>query len=238
MRAFNRIVTPEAAVLASSQPNPPTHQRIAHSRILNPKSRGHIRCSVRASAPAEHAASGAAAAGASATSLIPQTLEEMEADVESAATRDLLKRRGQAALTREERRQRQRSLDAIDAPSFSSVLKVSIQPISIQPISRPYVQVDPWNLHYAFSICSSAAFTLRNTTWTAHIPLHMFPSQCFSYRLSISRPQEQTLRRHHIRRWTPDTHHRTRSLLVFGDALQARESNTTTCTYNLPNYFG
>jgi hypothetical protein len=71
----------------------------------------------------------AAAAGASATSLIPQTLEEMGQDLESAAVRDLLKRKGQAALTREERRQRQRSLNAINAPAFGDVLKVRSYPL-------------------------------------------------------------------------------------------------------------
>ena len=39
----------------------------------------------------------AAAAGAAATSLIPQTLEEMRGDAEGAATRDLLARRGQVS---------------------------------------------------------------------------------------------------------------------------------------------
>ncbi len=75
--------------------------------------------------PAAERDAAAAAAGAAATSLIPQTLEEMEADADSVAVRELIKRRGQAALTREERRRRQRSLDAIGVPSFQAVLAVS-----------------------------------------------------------------------------------------------------------------
>lgn len=43
------------------------------------------------------ASGAAAAAGAAATSLIPQTLEEMRGDAEGAATRDLLARRGQVS---------------------------------------------------------------------------------------------------------------------------------------------
>lgn len=126
MRALNRMATPAPAIPAVSslqpKPQPTTHQLSVKYYPCN-KSRDKFRCS--AAQPSALAAEHAAAAGAAATSLIPQTLEEMEADVESAATRDLLKRRGQAALTREERRQRQRSLDAIDAPAFSSVLKAA-----------------------------------------------------------------------------------------------------------------
>lgn len=47
-----------------------------------------------------------------------------ESDSQSAAVRELIKRRGQAALTREEQRRRQRSLDAIGVPSFQAVLAV------------------------------------------------------------------------------------------------------------------
>lgn len=161
MRALNRVATPEPAIFASLQLKlrPTTHLRSARSRIFI-NSRCQIRSSVaRASVPVEHAATehaatgAAAAAGASATSLIPQTLEEMESDVESAATRDLLKRRGQAALTREERRQRQRSLDAIDAPPFNSVLKVSLLPLCssspiICPVSCPYKGFPTAELQY------------------------------------------------------------------------------------------
>ena len=48
----------------------------------------------------------------------------MASDEEFAATAARLSARGQAALTRDERRKRQRSLDAVGAPSFQSVLKV------------------------------------------------------------------------------------------------------------------
>jgi len=55
------------------------------------------------------------------SSLIPQTLEEMALDTEHQQLQESLKRRGQAALTRDEKRKRQRSLEAIDAPSFHSL---------------------------------------------------------------------------------------------------------------------
>ena len=64
-------------------------------------------------------------AGVAASSLIPETLQAMSSDEEYVATAARLAARGQAALTREERRKRQRSLDASNAPSFQSVLAVS-----------------------------------------------------------------------------------------------------------------
>mmetsp|Transcript_18915 Transcript_18915/g.57145 ORF Transcript_18915/g.57145 Transcript_18915/m.57145 type:complete len:482 (+) Transcript_18915:194-1639(+) len=91
----------------------------------------NVRCSAATQSvdasldPSVDTGTASAAAGAGATSLIPQTMEEMAADEEAAATRELLERRGQAALTREERRRRQRSLDAIDAPPFLRVLQDS-----------------------------------------------------------------------------------------------------------------
>ena len=62
-----------------------------------------------------------------AASLIPQTLEEMAADPEHAGHAARVAAAGQAALTREERRRRQRALDSIDAPSFLSTLAVSLR---------------------------------------------------------------------------------------------------------------
>jgi len=60
-----------------------------------------------------------------ASSLIPQTLEEMALDTDHQQLQDSLKRRGQAALTRDEKRKRQRSLEAIDAPPFHSLCLVN-----------------------------------------------------------------------------------------------------------------
>lgn len=59
-----------------------------------------------------------------ATSLIPQTLDEMALDADQQELQRALKLKGQSALTREEKRQRQRSLEAIDAPSFYALSKV------------------------------------------------------------------------------------------------------------------
>jgi hypothetical protein len=58
------------------------------------------------------------------TSLVPQTLRELSEDSNQQALMQRLQRDGQAALTKEERRKRQRSLDGIGAPSFPAVLKV------------------------------------------------------------------------------------------------------------------
>lgn len=58
------------------------------------------------------------------TSLIPETLEEMETDVEFQKVQKKLLEVGQKELTREERRQRQRSLDALGVANFASTLKV------------------------------------------------------------------------------------------------------------------
>ena len=60
------------------------------------------------------------------TSLIPETLRGLEQDTEQQALAQRLQEEGQAALSREERRKRQRSLDTIGAPSFSAVLRVTV----------------------------------------------------------------------------------------------------------------
>ena len=67
------------------------------------------------------------AAGASSESLIPTTLAEMEADAGDSAgvnnTLAAIKKLGQARLTREEKRQRRRALDAIGVPEFVPFLQ-------------------------------------------------------------------------------------------------------------------
>jgi hypothetical protein len=65
-----------------------------------------------------------APAAAPRTSLIPETLLEMESDGELQATLAALAQKGQAALTREERVARQRSLAGLGAPSFTRVCQV------------------------------------------------------------------------------------------------------------------
>eukprot|EP00983_Pelagomonas_calceolata_P103055 1158876-Pelagomonas_calceolata.AAC.1 len=59
-------------------------------------------------------------------SLIPQTLEDMEADVDFQQHLKSLAAKGQAALTREERLKRQRSLDSLGVPSFYAVAQVRV----------------------------------------------------------------------------------------------------------------
>ena len=69
----------------------------------------------------------ACAAAEPRTSLVPQTLEEMEGDEEGRALAARLSTEGQAVLTREERRARQRSLDALGVPPFLAVARVRIK---------------------------------------------------------------------------------------------------------------
>jgi hypothetical protein len=59
---------------------------------------------------------------AAAISLIPETLAELESDEELQQLHERVAREGQAALTRKERQQRQRSLDALGVPPFYSVV--------------------------------------------------------------------------------------------------------------------
>lgn len=65
-----------------------------------------------------------AIANVNGTSLIPETLEEMASDIDFQQTAERLRRHGQAAITREEKQKRQRSLDRIGVPSFGSMVKV------------------------------------------------------------------------------------------------------------------
>lgn len=57
------------------------------------------------------------------SSLIPQTLEEMETDVEFQAAARNLREVGQEALTGVERRQRQRALHNLGLPNFADFVK-------------------------------------------------------------------------------------------------------------------
>jgi len=61
-------------------------------------------------------------------SLIPETSEEMEHDEELKEVERKLKEVGQKQLTREERRQHQRSLDNLDVPNFGVTLKLAASP--------------------------------------------------------------------------------------------------------------
>eukprot|EP00798_Chlamydomonas_sp_ICE-L_P030330 gene30330-35323_t len=67
-------------------------------------------------------------------SLIPQTLEDMEEDSEFQLHLAELKAKGQAALTREERVKRQRSLDTLGVPSFYAMSKEKgVKPLVRKP---------------------------------------------------------------------------------------------------------
>ena len=65
------------------------------------------------------------------TSLIPETLRDMLSDQEFQAAQRALQAKGQLALTKEERKQRQRALDDIGVPSF--IQKVSFFSLSFYP---------------------------------------------------------------------------------------------------------
>lgn len=56
-------------------------------------------------------------------SLIPETLREMENDADFKITAQNLRKMGQAKLTREERKKRQRALDNLGVPNFRDFLK-------------------------------------------------------------------------------------------------------------------
>ena len=71
-----------------------------------------------------------AIASVNGTSLIPETLEEMSTDLDFQETAARLQRLGQAAMTREEKVKRQRSLDTIGVPSFAALVKASWLPQS------------------------------------------------------------------------------------------------------------
>ncbi len=64
------------------------------------------------------------------TSLIPETLQELSLDKEQQALNERLQVEGQAVLSKEERRRRQRSLDSIGAPSFQQILKARLSACS------------------------------------------------------------------------------------------------------------
>lgn len=70
------------------------------------------------------AASTEAATDSSSSSLIPETLQQMESDTELQATLAALKTKGQAALSREEAKARKRSLQHLNLPSFTDKLQV------------------------------------------------------------------------------------------------------------------
>ena len=70
--------------------------------------------------------SGAAAGASARTSLIPETLAGLDQDPELLALHAAVAAGGQAALTREEQRRRQRSLDALGVPAFQEVLQVRL----------------------------------------------------------------------------------------------------------------
>jgi len=70
--------------------------------------------------------------GAPPTSLIQQTLEDLNSDQELMELHDRVAKVGQAALTREEERHRRRSLEALGAPSFAQVCASQ----GVTPLSR------------------------------------------------------------------------------------------------------
>ena len=79
-----------------------------------------------------------AIANVNGTSLIPDTLEEMATDTDFQQTAERLRRLGQAAMTREEKQKRQRSLDKIGVPSFSSMVQVGWRkPINSKNLISP-----------------------------------------------------------------------------------------------------
>ncbi|KAG2448117.1 hypothetical protein HYH02_006702 [Chlamydomonas schloesseri] len=87
-------------------------------------------------------ASAAASDVQSRTSLIPETLEDMEADAELKEHLAALEAAGQQALTREERLKRQRSLDALGAPSFYATCAEA----GVAPLKRSAARIFQLNI--------------------------------------------------------------------------------------------
>jgi hypothetical protein len=114
-----------------------------------------------------------------ASSLIPQTLEEMAVDTEHQQLQESLKRRGQAALTRDEKRKRQRSLEAIDAPAFHSLCQVSIS-------RSPLIRTTPsaYGLHPPWSSLRVAPFLVQAASGYKTPPSPflsgLYPYGCFT----------------------------------------------------------
>ncbi|KAK9866068.1 hypothetical protein WJX84_008165 [Apatococcus fuscideae] len=85
------------------------------------------------------------------TSLVAETLEEMATDEDSKKLAQQLQARGQAALTREERRARQRSLESLGAPAFQSLL----QDHGVSPMLRGQAKILQLNIGlYCNQACS------------------------------------------------------------------------------------
>lgn len=94
----------------------------------------HRRCRRRtiAAAAASQGQPRTVTAASSATSLIPETLELLESDEELQQLHARVAKVGQAALTREEARRRQRSLDSLGVAPFGAVLQAA----GCTPLSR------------------------------------------------------------------------------------------------------
>ena len=88
------------------------------------------------------------------TSLIPETLRELSEDREQQALVERLQQEGQASLSKEERRKRQRSLDSIGAPPFQSVLRVCFIATTAAFVSDIYLCKE--NLSYWPQSCPEA----------------------------------------------------------------------------------
>ncbi len=109
----------------------PYHSLHAMSTLLQHLRHARRRRQARPSAAAAAAGSSGptsapapADAGGTLPSLIPLTLEQLEADEELQALHARVKQQGQAALTEEEVQRLQRSLDALGVPPFAQVLQV------------------------------------------------------------------------------------------------------------------
>ncbi|GLC47384.1 hypothetical protein PLESTB_001360400 [Pleodorina starrii] len=107
------------------------------------------------SSPAAESAGGVGTASPTAalerTSLVPDTLREMEQDTELQQHLAALAAAGQQALTRDERLKRQRSLDALGAPSFYA----TCQSRGVAPLKRSPARILQLNIGlYCNQACS------------------------------------------------------------------------------------
>lgn len=73
---------------------------------------------------------------------MPQSLDDLAADPEAQALIERLKVKGQAELTNEERKARQRSLDSLEVPHFLQVLADN----GVSPLKRVPIEIFQLNI--------------------------------------------------------------------------------------------
>lgn len=107
------------------------------------------------------------------TSLVPETIRELEADLETKELHDIVQTVGQAALTARERRLRQRSLETLSLPSFAKLTKErSVSAWNRKPTAILQVNVGLY-CNQACSHCHVESSPLRKETLSREMADHV-----------------------------------------------------------------